>query len=161
MTTQVKSIPDGYRSVTLCLTLKNSATALEFYKKAFGAEVLEVIPSPDGRGTMHAAIMVGDSILMMGDEMPNPECSKSAESLGASPISLYLYVPDVDAAFKQAVAAGAAAVMPVTDMFWGDRCGTLKDPFGYTWMIGTHVRDLTQKEIQEGARDFCAQAAKR
>ena len=123
------SMPTGYHSVTPSLTLKNSLTAIEFYKQAFGAKVLEVMPGPDGRGTMHAAIQIGDSILMMGDEMPQAGC-KSAESLGACPISLYVYVPNVDAVFKQAVAAGATVTMPVADMLWGDRAGQVKDPFG-------------------------------
>jgi uncharacterized glyoxalase superfamily protein PhnB len=116
-----------------------------------GATVLEVLPMPDGKGTMHATMKIGNSILMMGDEMPN---CPSAESLGGSSISLFVYVPDVDAAFKRAIAAGAIETMPVMDMFWGDRCGNLTDPFGYTWMIGTHVRDMTPEEIQDGARAF-------
>jgi PhnB protein len=160
MKTIVKPIPEGFHAVTPCLTLKNSLKAIEFYKKAFGAKALEVFPAPDGKSTMHAVIRIGDSILMMGDEMPNQAC-KSAESLGASPVSLYIYVPDVDKVFGQALAAGAAVTMPVADMFWGDRCGSLKDPFGYSWMIATHIRELTQEEVQEGARSFFAQAAKR
>jgi uncharacterized glyoxalase superfamily protein PhnB len=159
MTTQVKPIPEGFHAVTPSLTLKNSLKAIEFYKTAFGAKVLGVFPAPDGRSTMHAAIKIGDSILMMGDEMPNQKCM-SAESLGSSPISLYVYVPNVDEAFKQAVAAGASVTMPVADMFWGDRCGSLKDPFGYSWMIATHIRDLTQEEIQQGAQSFFANAGK-
>ncbi len=155
-----KPIPEGYHTLTPSFTFKDSKKAIEFYKKAFGAKVMEVLPSPDGARTMHATIKIGDSILMMGDEMPNPNCSKSAETLGASPVSFYIYVPDVDAAFKQAVAAGATETMPVADMFWGDRCGSLKDPFGYSWMIGTHNRDLTQEEIQQGAKSFFAQAGK-
>jgi uncharacterized glyoxalase superfamily protein PhnB len=159
MTTQVKPIPEGFHAVTPSLTLKNSLKAIEFYKRAFGAKVLEVFPAPDGRGTMHATIKIGDSILMMGEEMPNQQCM-SAESLGSSPISLYVYVPNVDAVFKQAVAAGASITMQVADMFWGDRCGSLKDPFGYSWMIATHIRDLTHEEIQQGAKSFFAKAGK-
>lgn len=159
MNTKVKAIPEGFHTVTPCLTLKNSLEAIEFYKKAFGAKELGVFPAPDGKGTMHAVIQIGDSILMMGDEMPNQNC-KSAESMGTSPISLYLYAPDVDAAFKQAVDAGAMITMPVADMFWGDRCGSLKDPFGYAWMIATHTRDLTGEEIREGAKSFFAKAGK-
>jgi PhnB protein len=160
MTTKVKPVPEGFHSVTPTLTLKDSRKAIEFYKKAFGAKVLEIMPSPDGKGTMHASIQIGDSILMMGDERPGQSC-KSAESLGASPISLYVYMPNVDAVFKQALAAGATQTMPVADMFWGDRCGSLKDPFGYSWMIATHNRDLTEEEIREGAESFFAAAAKR
>jgi PhnB protein len=159
MKTKAKAIPDGFHSVTPNLTLKNSLEAIAFYKKAFGAKELEVFPSPDGGNTMHAAIQIGDSILMMGDERPGQDC-KSAESLGASPVSLYIYVPNVDAVFKQALAAGATETMPVTEMFWGDRCGSLKDPFGYAWTIATHTRDLNQKEVQEGAQSFFAMAAK-
>ncbi len=156
-----KSIPEGYHTVTPSFTFKDSKKAIEFYKKAFSAKVLDVLPALDGRGTMHATIQIGNSIVMMGDEMPNPNCSKSAESLGASPISFYIYVPNVDAAFKQAIAAGAVETMPVADMFWGDRCGSLKDPFGYSWMIGTHVQDLTQEQISKGADAFFAQMAKK
>ncbi len=159
MATKIKPIPEGFHSVTPILTLKDSLKAIEFYKKAFGAKVLEVMSSPDGKGTMHATIKIGDSVLMMGDEMPNQQC-KSAESLGASPVSFYIYVPNVDAAFIQAIAAGATETMPVADMFWGDRCGTLKDPFGYSWMIATHNRDLTEDQIREGAESFFAKAGK-
>lgn len=159
MNTKVKAIPEGFHTVTPCLTLKNSLEAIEFYKRAFGAKELGVFPAPGGKSTMHATIQIGDSILMMGDEMPDQGC-KSAESLGASPIGLYLYVPNVDAAFKQAVTAGATATMPVADMFWGDRCGSLKDPFGYAWTIATHTRDLTEEEVQEGAKSFFAKTGK-
>ena len=112
---------------------------------------------PHGNGTMHATMKIGNSILMMGDEMAN---CPSAESLGHTPISLFVYVPDVDRVFRQAIAAGATETMPVADMFWGDRCGNLKDPFGYSWMIGTHIRDLTHEEIQKGARAFFEKMAK-
>ncbi len=108
---------------------------------------------------MHAAIQIGDSILMMGDERPAQEC-KSAQSLGTSPVGLYVYVPNVDEIFKQAVAAGATVTMPVANMLWGDRCGSLKDPFGYSWMIATHTRNLTKEKIKESAESFFAQAGK-
>ena len=159
MATTGKAIPAGYHAVTPSLTVKDSLKAIEFYKKAFGAKVLDVFPAPDGRGTMHATIQIGDSIVMMGDEQPTQGC-KSAESLGTSPVSLYVYVPNVDAFFKQAVAAGATATMPVAEMFWGDRAGNVKDPFGYSWMVATHTRDLTREEVQQGAQTFFAQAGK-
>ena len=152
-----KAIPNGYRSLTPSLTFKDSGKAIDFYKRAFGAKVLDFLPNPSGQGVMHATLQIGDSIVMLGDEMPN---CKSAETLGGCPMSLYLYVEDADAAFKQAVAAGASAVMPVTDMFWGDRAGNIKDPFGYAWMIATHQQDLTPEEIKKGAQDFCTQMAK-
>ena len=154
-------IPEGYHAVTPSFTFKDSQKAIDFYKKAFGAKVLDLLPNLTGRGIMHATIQIGNSILMMGDEMPNPKCSKSAETLGASPISLYVYVPNADAAFKQAIAAGATETMPVADMFWGDRCGSLKDPFGYSWMIATHKQDLSNDEIKKGAEAFFAQMAKK
>jgi uncharacterized glyoxalase superfamily protein PhnB len=159
MTTQVKPIPERYHAVTPHVTLKNSREAIEFYKKALGAKVLMIFPTPDGKNTMHATIQIGNSVLMIGDERPPWTC-KSAESLDASPVSFYVYVPNADEAFKQAVAAGASVTMPVEDMFWGDRCGTLKDPFGYSWTIATHIRDLTPEEIQQGAQSFFANAGK-
>ena len=157
-----KPIPSGYHSVTPSFTFKDSKKAIEFYTKAFGAKVLDLFPGPSGQGIMHATLQIGDSIVMMGDENPAAEnCAKSAETLGSSPISLYLYVPNVDAAFSQAVAAGAAATMPVADMFWGDRVGQIKDPFGYLWTIATHKQDLTNDEIRKGAEAFFAQMAKK
>ncbi len=133
---------------------------MDFYKKAFGAKVLDVFPSPLGRGIMRATIQIGDSIVMMGDESPGMSC-KSAETLGGSPISFFIYVPNADAAFKQAVAAGCTTAMPVADMFWGDRAGTVQDPFGYSWMIATHTQDLTQEQIRKGGEAFFAQMAKK
>ena len=157
-----KAIPDGFHTLTPSFTFKDSKKAIEFYKKAFGAKVLDLMPDPSGRRTMHATIQIGNSIVMMGDEMPGSEkCSKSAETLGSSPISLYLYVPNADTAFSQAVAAGGMVTMPVADMFWGDRCGSLKDPFGYSWMIATHKQDLTNDQIRKGAEAFLAQASKK
>ncbi len=155
-------IPDGFHTLTPSFTFKDSKKAIEFYKKAFGAKVLDLMPDPSGRRTMHATIQIGNSIVMMGDEMPGSEnCSKSAETTGNSPISLYVYVPDADTAFKQAVSAGATVNMPVADMFWGDRAGSLKDPFGYSWMIATHKQDLTNDQIRKGAEAFFAQMAKK
>ncbi len=155
----VKKIPDGFHSVTPCLSLKNSNDAINFYQKAFNAQKLYVMPGPDGKGVMHASIKIGDSIIMLGDESPEQGCS-SAETLGNSPISLFLYVNNVDDAFKKAIDAGCVETMPVCDMFWGDRCGSLKDPFGYSWMLATHTADLSEAEIQEGAKAFCAAAGK-
>ncbi|MBP9865484.1 MAG: VOC family protein [Candidatus Omnitrophica bacterium] len=150
-------IPSGYHALTPSLTFKDSDKAIDFYKKGLNAKVLDYLPNPSGRGVMHATLQVGDSIIMLGDEMP--QC-KSAETLGGCPMSLYLYVADADAAFNQAVAAGALVTMPVMEMFWGDRAGHIKDPFGYSWMIATHTRDLTQEEIKKGAEAFFAQMGK-
>ena len=157
-----KPIPNGYHTVTPSFTFKDSNKAIEFYKKAFGAEARDLMPDPSRRRIMHATIQIGNSIIMMGDEMPGAEnCAKSAETLGSSPISLYVYVPNADETFKQAIAAGATETMSVADMFWGDRCGSLKDPFGYSWMIATHTQDLTNDEIRKGAEAFFAQLSKK
>jgi uncharacterized glyoxalase superfamily protein PhnB len=153
MSNQVNPVPEGFHTVTPTMTVKNSIEAIEFYQQAFNAENLGVFPTPDGEHTMHAVIKIGNSILMMGDEMPGMGCPSASPS-GSSPISLYIYVEDADALFAQAVAAGAEKVMPVEDAFWGDRCGMVKDPFGYSWMIATHNRDLSEEEIQKGAKEF-------
>lgn len=151
------AIPAGYGAVTPSFTFKDSQKAIEFYKNAFGAVVLDLLPNLTGRGIMHAAMQIGNSIIMMGDE--NPSC-KSAETLGGSPIGLYVYVPNADVALKQAVQAGATETMPVADMFWGDRMGSIRDPFGYSWMLATHTQDLTQEQIRAGAEAFFARLAK-
>ena len=158
--TDIKPIPEGFRSVTPSLIFKDSAKALEFYSSAFNAIVLDTLPNPVGTGTMHATMKIGDCIIMLGDEMQGSDSCKSAETLGFSPISLYVYVADVGMSFDRALKAGARSTMPVMDMFWGDRCGTIKDPFGYTWMIGTHIKDLSQDQIQKGAAEFFEQIKK-
>jgi PhnB protein len=109
---------------------------------------------------MHAEVRIGDSIIMMGEENPQEPC-KSAETIGGSPVSFYIYVENADAAFRRALDAGAESRMPIEDMFWGDRAGTVKDPFGYSWMLATHSKDLTPQEVQEGARAFFAKMAKK
>jgi uncharacterized glyoxalase superfamily protein PhnB len=153
-----KPIPEGYSTVTPTFTFKDTAKAIEFYKKAFGAELRGIVSNPSGQGTMHAETRVGNSILMMADEMFGGEhCAKSAETLGSSPISLYVYVPNVDEAFDQAVRAGGTPVMPVADMFWGDRVGQIKDPFGYSWTIATRQQDVTPEQLRKGAETFAAQ----
>lgn len=153
-----KYIPEGFHSVTPGLTFKDSQKAIDFYQKAFGAKVLDIFKTPNGQRVMHATIQIGDSIVMMGDEMP--DC-KSVEALGGSPISMYIYTPDSDKLFAQAVAAGGKTTMPMMDMFWGDRCGTITDPFGYSWMIATHTQDLNQDQVSKGAEEFYAQMAKK
>jgi uncharacterized glyoxalase superfamily protein PhnB len=155
-----KAIPEGYHSVTPMFMFKDARKAIEFYKRAFGAQERYAMPGPDGKGVMHAELRIGDSIIMMGEENPQEPC-KSAETNGGSPVSFYLYVENVDDAFRVAREAGADARMPVQDMFWGDRVGTLQDPFGYTWTLATHVRDLTPEEIREGAQAAFAQMAKK
>ncbi|MGA2255871.1 MAG: VOC family protein [Thermoguttaceae bacterium] len=145
-----KPIPDGFHAITPVFVFKDSHKAIEFYKEAFAATEQCVMPCPDGQGVMHAELKIGDSTIMLGDENPTYPC-KSAETLGGSPISLYLYVKDVDAAFRRALAAGGTVKMPVQDMFWGDRVGSLSDPFGYSWTLATHVADLSPEEMTRGA----------
>ena len=155
-----KPIPEGFHTVTPMFIFKDARKAIEFYRRAFGAEELFVMPGPDGTGVMHAELRIGNSIIMMGEEHPQEPC-KSAETIGGSPVSFYIYLENVDEAFRRALAAGAEARMPVQDMFWGDRAGTVQDPFGYSWTLGTHIKDLTPQEIQEGARAFFARMAQR
>ncbi|HBG18430.1 MAG: glyoxalase [Desulfobacterales bacterium GWB2_56_26] len=153
-------IPEGYQTLTPMFVYKDARKAIEFYKKAFGAEERCVMPGPDGKGVMHAEIKIGSSIVMMGEENPQYPC-QSAETLGDSPVSFYVYVNDVDKAFETAVKAGAEVRMPVSDMFWGDRMGTVQDPFGYSWSFATHVKDLTPEEIEKGAMAACAKMAEK
>ncbi|MGD9973159.1 MAG: VOC family protein [Desulfatirhabdiaceae bacterium] len=149
----IKPIPEGYQSLTPMFIFKDARKAIEFYKKAFDAKERFVMPGPDGKGVMHAEIQIGASIVMIGEE--NPRCpSKSAETMGDSPVSFYLYVENADEVFRIAVDAGAKSHMPVEDMFWGDRMGVVQDPFGYTWSLATHTKDLTPDEIHEGAKAF-------
>ena len=160
MKNKVKPIPEGYHSVTPSITLKDSLKAIKFYKKAFGAKEQGIFPAPDGKSTMHAVIKIGDSIIMMGDERPGQTC-QSAETMSGSPVSFYIYVQNADTVYNQAVDAGCEVTMPLDDMFWGDRCGTVKDPFGYTWMIATHIKDMTRDETKEAAEEFFAEMAKK
>src|SRR5260221_11328633 len=149
MAKNVKPVPEGYHTVTPYLVQRDAKHALEFYKKAFGAESKLSMPGPDGR-VMHAELKIGDSMIFLSDEFPEmwPE-TKSPQSPGRVTSSIFLYVPDVDAVFKRAVDAGARAIMPVTDMFWGDRFGKVADPFGHHWAIATHKEDLTPQEGQK------------
>ena len=144
-TTSVKPIPDGMHSLTPHLVCADAAAAIEFYKTAFGAVELTRLPGPSGK-LMHGAVRIGDSVLMLVDEMPEWG-ALGPKSLKGSPVTIHLYVTDVDAAVAQAVAAGAKVTMPVADMFWGDRYGVLEDPFGHHWSVATHTRDTTLAEM--------------
>jgi len=155
-----KAIPEGYHSITPNFVFKDARKAMEFYKQAFGAQERYTMPGPDGKGVMHAELLIGTSIIMLGEENPQQSC-QSADTLGASPVSFYLYVENVDPAFRRALEAGAVSRMPVQEMFWGDRAGTVQDPFGYSWTLASHTRDLTPQEIQQGAQVFFAQMEKK
>jgi PhnB protein len=138
--------PPGYHSVTPYLTLRDARAAIDFYARAFGAELALKLDLPDG-SIAHAELRIGDSILMLADE--NAEWgNRSPLSLGGSPVSLMVYVPDVDTAFERALDAGATRVRPVEDQFYGDRSGTLADPYGYQWTLATHVEDVSAEEAQ-------------
>lgn len=154
-----KAIPEEYHSITPIFVFKDARKAIEFYKRAFRAEERFAMPGPDGKGIMHAELRIGNSIIMMGEESMHQPC-KSAETAGGSPVSFYLYVENVDGAFKTALDAGAESRMPVQEMFWGDRVGTVQDPFGYSWMLATHTKDLTPQEIQQGAQAAFSKMAK-
>lgn len=146
MADKSKAIPAGHHSVTPYMTLRDAKGALDFYRRAFGAEIVFKLDMPDGK-IAHAEIRIGDSVVMMAEE--NEEWgNKSPQALGGSPMSLMIYVPDVDAAFAKAIDAGATQVRPVENQFYGDRTGTLKDPYGYQWTIGTHIEDLSLEEVK-------------
>jgi uncharacterized glyoxalase superfamily protein PhnB len=155
--TAVKPIPDGYHTITPGLVYKDAKKALEFYKKALGAETHgDMCMCTETNKVMHAELKIGDSIFALSDEMPAFGCL-SAESLNGAPGQMYLYVKDCDATFKRAIDAGATSLQPVMDMFWGDRVGTIKDPFGYRWSFATHKQDLTKDQIEAGKKAFAEQ----
>jgi PhnB protein len=155
MASKVKSIPKGWHSVTPFLCVKDAARAIEFYSKAFGATELQRIEEPDGK-VNHALLKIGDSMVRLSDDSSRHVAewvakgwSRSPQSLGGTPVHFYVYVEDSDAAFKRAIAAGAKAMEPVTDKEWGDRLGSLMDPFGHIWMIATHKRDVPVEEVSK------------
>jgi PhnB protein len=150
-----KAIPEGYHSLTPYLVVDGAAQAIEFYRQAFGATERGAMPGPDGR-IMHAEIQIGDSVLMLSD--PSPQMiTRAPTELGGTSAEVFLYVEDVDATVQKAAEAGAEVTSPVEDMFWGDRFGRIKDPFGQVWQIATRVEDLAPEEIQERAKEAMAQ----
>jgi PhnB protein len=138
MPNKVRPIPEGYHSVTPYLTVNNAARAIDFYQRAFGAKKIMQMDGPDGK-ISHAELKIGDSMLMLSDEMPRG--NKSPQSLGGSTVGIFLYVDNVDTVFNQAKSAGAKVDAPLEDMFWGDRFGKLTDPFGHSWALATHIED--------------------
>jgi PhnB protein len=145
-----KPIPDGYHSVTPYLIIKGAAAALDYYKQAFGATELFRMPAPEGK-IGHAEIKIGDSPIMLADECPEMGY-KSPQTLGGSPVSIMIYVEDVDSVFKQAIAAGGKEQRPVKDQFYGDRSGTLEDPFGHVWHVATHTEDVSPEDMERRAK---------
>lgn len=159
-----KPIPDGMHTLTPHIVCEGASDAIAFYKKAFNAEEITRLPGPTGK-LMHAAIRIGDSVLMLMDDFPEWG-SLGPKALKGTPVTLHLYMKDVDAGMQQAVAAGAQVTMPATDMFWGDRYGQVVDPFGHRWSLATHKQDLTPEEIQQnmakmGELEGCGDATKK
>lgn len=149
------AIPEGYHSVTPYLICKNARQAIEFYQKAFNAEVKLILDMPGG-GVAHGEILIGNSHVMLADEQPEMNFS-SPQSIGGSPVSLMVYLEDVDKAFAQAIDAGAEQLRAVEDQFYGDRAGTLKDPFGHTWTLATHIEDLSEQELEQRFQELMQQ----
>jgi len=154
----VKPIPDGMHTVTPSLVIANCGKALEFYKEALGAEIRMNMPAPDGKSVWHAEFKVGDSVIFCNDEMPGMSPRPPSASAPA-PVGFWVYVKDCDAAYARAVKAGCSSWMPPSDMFWGDRTGSVKDPFGYAWTFATHVKDMTEAEMAKAGQEFAAQMA--
>jgi PhnB protein len=155
---RVSPIPKGYHTITTGIAVRNAVDALEFYKKAFGAKERNRMPGPDGK-IMHAEIVIGDSQIMVGEEnleMNNP----SPQTLNGTPMGLYVYVSDVDKAFKRALNAGGTETMPLMDQFWGDRSGLITDPFGHKWWIASRKRNLSPKEMKKAGEEWFSKQAR-
>jgi PhnB protein len=159
MPANVKPIPDGYTSVTPYITIKGAPAAIEFYKKAFGAEEVLRLTAPNG-DIAHAEIRIGNAHIMLHEEAPDWK-ALSPQTIGDSASSIMLYVPDCDAVFQRAVEAGASVTMPIADQFYGDRCGNVKDPFGHKWSIATHIEDVPPDEIERRAAKMFAEMAQK
>lgn len=153
MSETASPVPEGFNTVTPHLVVQDTSAAIEFYKKAFGAEEIVRIPGPDGKRIMHAEVQIGNSRVMLCDEFPEMQGCRTPVALNGTSVTIHIYVNDADAVFSQAVDAGAIAAMPTMDTFWGDRYGKVVDPFGHHWSIATHVKDLTPEEIAKGAAE--------
>ena len=145
-----KAIPDGFNTLTPHIIVQDATRAIDFYKKAFGAQEQTRHLAPDGKTVMHAQLKIGNSVLMLANEFPPTAVSPKAR--GGTSVTLHIYVENVDAAFDRAVKAGCTVKMPLSDQFWGDRYGQLEDPFGHVWSIATHKVDLTEQQIAENAK---------
>ncbi len=153
----VKPIPEGYHTVTPALTVERCSEAIEFYKRAFGATERYVMPGPDGM-VAHAELQIGDSVVMLSDPFPQAS-TRAPTDLGGTTFSVFLYVEDVDKIFNQAVEAGATVAMPLENQFWGDRFGTVIDPYGHAWGMATHVEDVPPEEMEERSQQALAALA--
>jgi PhnB protein len=146
MSAKAQAVPSGFHTLTPHLVVRNADEALEFYKKALGAEVMNVARMDDGR-VIHAALRIGDSMLMLNDEMPEFG-ALSPLANGGSGVTIHIYTEDVDTAYNRAISAGAKVKMPLMDQFWGDRYGVVTDPYGHTWSLATHIKDMSPEEMQ-------------
>jgi len=155
---KVQATPKGYHTLTTGFCVRGAVQAIDFYKRAFGAKERMRLMKPDRTTVAHAELQIGDSLFMLGEE-DAAMGSRSAQTLGGTPVNLYLYVAGVDAAVARAVAAGAKPVMPVTDMFWGDRIGSVEDPYGQKWTLATHTEDVAPSAMQKRAEAFYAKMA--
>ncbi len=160
MAGNVSAVGERGHTITPHLAVRGGKKAIEFYKNAFGAEVLGVHQTPDGK-VMHAELKIGDSILMLADEFPGMSSCASPEGLGGCTVILNLYRDNIDALFNQAVAEGATVIMPLANQFWGDRYGQVKDPFGHVWALGQHVEDVAPDEMERRAKAAFAEMAKK
>ena len=150
----VKPIPEGYHSVSPALTVDGAAEAIEFYQRAFGAKERYRMPGPEGT-IAHAELEIGDSVVMLSDPFPQTTVKPPAE-LGGTTVGIFVYVEDVDRVFQQAVDAGATVAMPLDDMFWGDRFGSVTDPYGHHWSFATHIEDVPPEEMEKRAKEAMA-----
>lgn len=155
---EIEKIPKEYHSITPVLIVKNGDEAIEFYKNGFGVEERCCMKGPDGR-VAHAELKLGDSVFMLSDEYPEMKCH-SPKTIGGSPVSMYVYVDDVDSIFNKAISAGAKILDPVKDQFWGDRHGRLEDPFGHLWSIATHKKDISDEEMKRAAEAAFSEMSK-
>jgi len=155
MSEQVKAVPPGFHTLTPHLTVRNAEQALEFYKKAFGAEIGNIAHMPDGK-VMHASLGIGDSQLMLNDEMPEFGALSPLSLNGNSPVTIHIYTENVDEAFNRAVSAGAKVSMPLMDQFWGDRYGLVTDPYGHKWSLASHVKEMSREEMEQGMKEAIA-----
>jgi PhnB protein len=153
-TMAAKPIPEGYHSVSPALSIDGAAEAIEFYKRAFGATERLRMPGPEGT-VAHAELEIGDSVVMLSDPFPQATV-KPPTVLGGTSVAIFMYVEDVDATFQQAVDAGATVTMPLDDMFWGDRFGSVTDPYGHTWSLATHVEDVPPEQMADRAKEAMA-----
>jgi len=153
----IKPVPDGFGTITPHIVVNEAEKAIEFYKKAFGAQEISKAKGPTGK-IIHAMVRIGDSLLMLNDEFPENKVV-GPNALGGTPFALHIYTDDPDKMYKQAVGAGAIEIMPISDMFWGDRYGQIQDPFGHRWAIAAHVKDMSPEQMKQATKEYFASSS--